>query len=454
MWTLRHWFMRVPGLPFTLDSKIHLKRPYLILSALGWSAFLSLTLFLTFNWHSRATPFTYHSQIWADKAGYYLYLPAALKYGFDPNQFPDSVETKTGKGFTLDRQNGKVLTKYTCGIALLQFPFYLLADSFSEKLGYPATGFSKPYQSGIDVAAVFYLCLGLFFLSLFLLFYYDARIVYLVLFFLFSATNLYYYAIGETGMSHVYSFALFSLFLFLIKSTRFLSDSNFFRAAAFGLLCGLIVLIRPSNIIFLSAYFFLDGGGKEELWVRLKNLMQMRVLLPAAGFAILVLIPQLLYWKYAYGSFIHYSYGEEGFIWTQAKLLHVWFSPHNGLFSTNPIYLIPIISLVAMIRGKQQNGIFILSVFLLISYIFSCWWDWGYGCAFGGRSFVEYLTLLSLPFGFLLTRLLTARKVYRIGFLILLLLLTVLNLKFIYIYPGCAPGNGDWDWGALVDLVF
>jgi hypothetical protein len=40
--------------------------------------------------------------------------------------FLDSIDILTGDGFSL--RNGKVITKYTYGVSLLQFPFYLTAD--------------------------------------------------------------------------------------------------------------------------------------------------------------------------------------------------------------------------------------------------------------------------------------------------------------------------------------
>lgn len=91
-----------------------------------WTLFAGAMLFLAMNRHSRSGLFNYHSEIWGDKAGYYVYLPAALKYGFDPAAFPDSMDVKTGYGFRLDSAQGTVVTKYFYGTALMQLPFYLV----------------------------------------------------------------------------------------------------------------------------------------------------------------------------------------------------------------------------------------------------------------------------------------------------------------------------------------
>ena len=99
-------------------------------------------IFLTFNRHSKSGYYNYHSELWADKAGYYVYLPASLKYNFKANDFPDSIDMKVGYGFKLDLEENKVLTKYTYGVAFLQSFFYLLADSLSTSVNQKADGFS------------------------------------------------------------------------------------------------------------------------------------------------------------------------------------------------------------------------------------------------------------------------------------------------------------------------
>src|SRR5690554_5459863 len=94
-----------------------------ILAWMGVLAFTALVIFLSFNRHSKSGYFNYHSEIWADKAGYYVYLPAAFKFNFDSRQFPDSIQIKTGGGFELLQDQQKVVTKYPYGVALLQAPF-------------------------------------------------------------------------------------------------------------------------------------------------------------------------------------------------------------------------------------------------------------------------------------------------------------------------------------------
>lgn len=412
-----------------------------------------ITLFLTFNKHSKSGYFNYHSEIWGDKAGYYVYLPAAFKYDFNSRNFPDSIQTKTGNGFILDQTNGKIITKYTCGVALMQAPFYGLADLFATPLGDEASGFSPIYHWSINVASVFYLVLGLLFLYKFLDVRFGKKTSLLTVAALFLATNLFYYSIDETGMSHSYSFSLFCIFLYFLQYTNYMVRTGYWKNLLFGLLIGLIVLIRPTNVLFLTTYFFLDLNEKDTVIARFQRLINFKVILPIGLGAFLIILPQLLYWHYVSGSFINYSYGNESFNFLNPKLINTWFAPDNGLFSYTPFYLLILVALFLMIQSKKTNGSYLLILFLAISYLFSSWWIPNFGCAFGARSYVEYLALFSLPVAFLFTEIRKLNSIKIIGFSIIVLLFIGLNLKMSYSFDGCFYGENTWDWNGYFEIV-
>ena len=379
-----------------------------------------------------------------------MYLPATFKFQFDPTLFPDGIDKKTGDGFKLDYEKKKVLSKYTCGVAILQIPFFIIADKLAPSFGYEPNGFTPIYYKLLDVAAVFYLLLGFYFLEKFLRTRSKGAGSVLVVLSLVFATNLFYYAVDETGMSHVYSFALFSVFLYLIQKTKFLFEVTTLQLLLIGLVCGLIVLIRPINGLFLTSLLFLDITTQLEIKQRVRRLIHVKTaLILFLGFVISIL-PQLLYWKYSSGSFFTYSYGEEGFTWSNPHLLQVWFSPYNGLFLYSPFYLVLIGLAVYMAVKKIPNGAYILVVFLALSYILSCWWDPGFGCSFGARSFVEYLALFSIPLAafFHSPKNNTSYKPLLAGLFILIFV--AYNLKMTYSYDGCFYGGKNWDWNTYL----
>lgn len=428
-----------------------MKKPFAIY--IGFILFWGLCLFLALNRHSRAGIFNYHSEIWADKAGYYVYLPATFRYGFQADRFPDSMDVKTGNGFQLDLETGKVYTKYTYGVALMQLPFYLIAEFITAQTGGTVNGFSVINHRAINFASVTYLLLGLFLLFNFLKKQLGGLNAILALLSVFLATNLYYYAIDETGMSHIYSFFLFSTFIYYSHQSQFLSKSAIVGKLFFGLLTGLIVLIRPSNLIFLSYFFLIDTSGFHEIKQRLKNIFQFNSAVILALGAFIIILPQLIYWQYTHGNFVHYSYGNEGFNWLNPKLMQLWFSPNNGLFLYSPFYLLILIFAVQMIPESKRNNIVVMSIFIATSYVYASWWMWDFGCSFGSRNFVEYTALFSMP----LARFYKQSSKYplagKIGLFLLVLLFIGYNLKMTYSYDGCFYGEGDWDWAYYFKLL-
>ena len=426
---------------------------YEIIYWVGKACLVGILLFLTFNRHSKSGYFNYHSEIWADKAGYYVYLPAAIKFNFNPNHFPDSIDSKTGNGFVLDYTNKKVRTKYTYGVSLMQLPFFCVAESLAESLGFKANGFSPIYHWSINIASVFYLILGLILLTRFLKVRFNNRVAIWVSISIFLGTNLYYYSIDETGMSHIYSFSLFCCFLYFLQKTHYLSTQNLWKNMLFGCIVGLIILIRPTNVIFLFSYFFLDTKSRSTLMERVKTLFHYKIFLPILLGAIIIIFPQLLYWKSIDGSFINYSYENEGFNWASPALLQTWFSPKNGLFLYTPFYFLILFSSINMVIKSARNGLFILILFFVISYVFSSWWDWKFGCAFGARSYVEYLALFSIPVAHIFNHILQLNKKKVIGFGLIVLVFIIFNLKMIYSYDGCFYGEQTWDWNTYFELI-
>lgn len=419
----------------------------------GVLVFALLAVFLTLNKHSRSGIFNYHSEIWADKAGYYVYLPAALKYDFEANRFPENVDSLTGKGFQLDTAQNKVFTKYSYGVALMQLPFYLVADALAGPLHYPEDGFSAIYQRSIDLAAVCWLLLGLFFLGKCLRYEHSRRTVILTLLALFLATHLFYYAIDDTGMSHVYSFALFCAVLWLFRKTDHFSKLGMTGSLLLGLLSGWILVIRPTGLLFMLTLPFLDLTERGEILPRICVFLRPKILLPLLLGVVILWLPQLFYWRYAHGAYLVYSYGQEGFNWLHPALLQTWFAPAGGLLLYTPLFLLLLGGIFVRIRKQEKNGWPLLALFLLISYVFSCWWDPAFGCSFGGRSYVEYLAVFSLPLAGLFSRLSSAGRLRKGLCILLILLLIGFNLKLIYTFDGCLYGDGAWDWQAWGSLV-
>ena len=412
---------------------------------------LPLTIFLSFNKHSKDKTGTYHNVIWADAAGYYVYLPIWFIYGNEANQFPDSIGNQIGDGFHINSINNQITTKYPCGVAILETPFFLAAHLLAKISDHEANGFSKIYSYGLYVSGAVYCCFALFLISSFLSRHFSNLISFATPLLFFVSTNLYYYSIDAPGMSHIYSFFLFSLIIYITPSLITNPSLKYFTL--FFLITALSILTRPTNIIMILFPLFYNVKNYSDFKLRL-SLIRNKTKVVVIGILLssVLFIPQLTFWYQTTGKIIIYSYQNESFIyWKTPKLIEIWFSTNNGLFLYTPIILLSLSGINIMMRNKEWIGFLIGFIFLATSYLFSSWWCWWFGCSFGARSFVEYYALLAIPLAYLLNK---TKNMMVIKTIIILFIMfcCCLNMDIEYYYDGCFYG-GTWDLTTYLKLL-
>jgi hypothetical protein len=411
-----------------------------------------LNVFLALNKHSHSKPYTYHGELWADRGGYFVYLPAATQFDFDARQFPSGLDTLTGHGFRLDTLSGRVVTKYTSGVALLQAPFYLIGHGMAQVLGLPTGAYGPLDHVIVDVTAPVLLSLGLLLLFLVLRKRYGDGLSAWVLLAIYAGSNLFFYTVGDPGMSHVYSFFLFALLLFLLDRW-FQAPERWSTLVFIGITAGMIVLVRPTNALFLLVAPFVGVDGWRAGWQHMASIANVDRILLVLLPALLVWVPQMIYWQYAFGSAFTWPYIDEGFTnWASPEFARFWFAPNNGLFPFTPLYaLVLLATWVAWKNGELGTAAASFLSFLAVSYLGASWWVWHFGCGFGSRTMVEYLALFAFPLASW-----TSWSLQRWGRwlpITVFVLLAFYNLKLIYSYGNCWFHN-DWDWQAFGQLVF
>lgn len=392
--------------------------------------------------------------MWGDPAGYYVYNPALFIYGFDSRKLPENVVEKTGQGFIIN-EKGKIVTRYTCGVAMLQAPVFLGIHVFTGLKHDLQDGFSGAYHLVSSISAILYAFFGLILLWKYLRFFFNRVAAFLALMTVFWGTNLLYYTIDATGMSHIYSFFLFSALL--VVSKNFFSGNQhkhkkilFFLMA---LLSALIILIRPTNLAFILLAGILDVTSLKELKNRILSIFSVPNIFILLITFFLIFLPQMIYWKYASGKFITDSYEGYGFSnLSSPKIIEFLFSTNNGLFPYNPVYLFVLISLLFMIIRKQYNGAFILVLSLILIYVFSSWFIFSFGCGFGSRNFVEYTTVFSLSAGYFYQHYLKKIVLRWIFIFPIVIALCLVNVKLTRSYNKCFI-EGDWNWKEYIYLL-
>ena len=415
-------------------------------------------LFLSLNIHSNKQPANYRCEIHADKAGYYVYLPALFLYDFNPNKFPKNIENTIGEGFAFIKKNPEndqkvIFTKYPCGVAIMDAPFFLATHFFCTISNIEANGFSIPYHRMRDIATCFYTIAGLFFVLLTISrktkLTENTIILGVTLFIL--GTNFLYYSVKDVGLSHNYSFFLIALFVYLY-TIRFNLQKNY-HYVVLAIIIGLLLLIRPINALFLCLIGLWDLNNPNELKDRILSHWKQWLLFVFV--VALMMLPQLAYYKYAFGSYFNYSYGNETFKYLRnPQLLKVFFGLQNGWITNNPIHIFTIIGILLFIRDGITNGWKLLTLVLAIGLLYSAWWSWGLGCGFGHRGFVEFYALLILPFIYCINVILGQPRHIKIVALSLLTICIGINLKLTFAYDNCWYGSSAWDIAEWRKLMF
>jgi len=410
----------------------------------------AVSLGLTFLYHNNRDNLTWKGVLWADGAGYYIYLPSLLFAGFEADKLPDNIAEKTGNAFHLNKVQNTIQTKYFYGESLLIAPFFFATHGIAKALNIPEEqGFSSIYHRMIGVASVVYLILGLLILKQVLREFFRPWIQGIVIGVVYAGTNLFYYSIIMTSMSHVYSFFIFSLYLFALL--RFLATQQWKWFLLLSVSFSLTVIIRPINGIILLLFFLWNVQTWQALYDRITLFMKPKYLFTSLICMLVAILPQVFYWKYAFGSFLVYSYGNEGFAnWTHPYLLEVWFAPKNGLILNTPLVILMILGMGVMILKKKRNGWLFFSLFLLVSYLCASWYSWYFGCGFGHRCFVEYYAFLSIPFGFFLQSVWKPAKwIRKLPVGLILMVIVYSNILSSLHFPLCFKAD-TWDFRAYL----
>lgn len=414
-----------------------------VLSAIGRFVLRYYLLFiLAFGAYRAATIHArfWNGMIWSDTEGYYLYLPGIFINGGFGNLF-----VRTEGQFPMFPGTNKRYTKYTYGIALMEAPFFLAAHTVAKLSGQPADGYSAPYIRAVQLAALLYGFLGLLVLKRILLRHFSAGITFMAIVGLYFGTNLMHYHIQEPGMSHIYSFFLFTLFIYF--TPRFYERPGWGIFAGMGLLLGLITLIRPTNALLILYLVFYNVSSRTALKERWHFFLQhYKELLIIPVLILLAWFPQFAYWKYISGNWLIYSYGDEGFIyWDSPKFYKVLFYIQNGWLLFSPMAGLTIIGCL-LGAWKNHYNIAIISIILLLStYLFASWWCWWFGGALGQRSYVELYTLLAFPYAYLIQLIFRQRWLIPKVLFVLLWLALIHYSYFLTVYF-TGPHYEWWEW--------
>lgn len=330
-----------------------------------------------------------------DGVGYYTYLPSAIIYQDFSYAFYDKAENKIKREYNPYCRKYKdqyPLNKYYCGTSICLLPFFLIGITISAIAGTNINGYTDTFLMLVSIATIFYFLLSTFLLTriarYFLIPEKTGLWASLIFFF---ATNLFHYVVQEPSMSHSYSF--FAVTLFFYTLTQVIQNTTTKNILYLSLSLGLVVLIRPPNVIIILfiPFFF---SSLKEFWTFFTQLFSKHWL--ALCFAIIAFFAcifiQLFFYYLQTGNFIVESYPGETFNFSHPEIFNILFSYKKGLFLYTPIILAAIIFILIGKKNWFKRIVFLVT-FSIFTYITASWWCWYYGGGFSGRPFIDIYPL-------------------------------------------------------------
>jgi len=316
----------------------------------GLLGLLGLLVFLAHAW-------VVGSAVWGDGRFYYQYLPSIV---IDKNLGPPN--------------------KYAIGPAIFWLPFFTLAHLIIR-----GDGYSFVYQLFTGLGSVFYGLLGLFLCFLTAKRFFSEKVALLATMGIWLGSNLFFYTVLDPINSHVISFFVASLIVYLWTKDKL------GRLGELGLLVGILGMVRSQDLIFALPLL---------VWARKPK----KILLLAGGI-LLGFLPQLAIWKIQSGQLTSpYLLAGEKFNWLKPQILAVLFGQNNGLFYYSPILVFGLLGILGRLQKYFWAKVGI-ALFLMQIYLISCWHNWWGGQAYGGRMFIGLMPFFILGLAGMLERL-------------------------------------------------
>lgn len=391
---------------------------------------LLLVAAIYFSWVNHQWP----TIVASDGKGYYAYLPALINFQDITWSFYKSVLKELPSDYQesfLFEMDGKLVNKYPVGMALLVAPFYLLAHLFALLLNYPLTGYSQPYFAAVSFSAFFYLLTGVYFLQkLFEKYEFGIKTFVVAALILSFGTNLLNYVANEPSMTHVYSFALISMWMY--SSYRWVCEERSAYFLLVALLTGLIYLVRPVNLLIVLSLPIVAGDyRKTGNAIKILFLEKWKYLFAGGIIFLCIVSLQSLLWYLQNGKIWNDTYTNESFNWRHPEIIKGLFGYRKGWVIYTPIVVLLFCSwFFHLIRKEWDKLLSSLTFWGVLIYVTTSWYNWYYGGSFGQRPFSDYYALLVFSIAPFITQI----RQYRINLLVNLYIACCIFINLIQLY--------------------
>ncbi len=334
-----------------------------------------------------------------DVKHYYSYLPAFfyekdLKLNFlnDTNNLVTEGRYYSPK----KTPDNRYVIKMSMGMAVSYLPFFGLAHVYAKYSGEEVNGFSPPYHFALQFSTLFYFLIGLYFLWKFLLLHYSELISTLTIILICFGTNVFFYLTFRAALSHIIGFSAMAILMYCLAQWH--QRPSYFTSLKIGLLIGFLTLVRPINLLAVLPFILYNVNNLKSIKSQLTLFLNQKINLLIIGLtALLVVLPQLLYWHYATGHYLFNSYVEEGFYFNKPHIIKALFGFRKGWLIYTPIMIFSLIGLWFIYKTKKSYFFSILIFTIIYIYVAFSWWCWWYGGSYGQRVMIDIYPVLALP---------------------------------------------------------
>lgn len=372
-----------------------------------------------------------------DVFGYYLYLPATFIH-HDPllrdtawiHELIRARPEISGTLYQLSTapDNSTPIFFFLMGAALCYLPFFLIGHVAALLGAGPVDGFSAPYQIAVAVGCLFYAWLGLVHLRRILLRFFSEGVSAATLVVIVVGTNYLHFATMKNLETANFLFCWMSVLVW--NTLRWHEEGKRTNLLWTAFSIALITLIKPSEIFcgLIPMLWGVHDGPSLRAKLDLMG-AHGKDLLVAALVGLLVLSPQLLYWKTMTGSFVYDSYKNPGvgLDLLRPHILHVLFSFRKGWLVYTPVMLFAIAGLVPLYRKRREVFWSVVVYCSVAFYILASWSEWWYGASYSIRPMITLYPLLALPLGHAFSVIAERKGVMRFAGASLVALLVMFN---------------------------
>ncbi|MDY0076230.1 MAG: hypothetical protein RBR87_03055 [Bacteroidales bacterium] len=360
-----------------------------------------------------------------DYFGLYLHLPATFIYQdpaiSDLSWLEKINETyqNTPSFYQLQAEGQYHIIRFFNGIAILLSPFFFIGHGIAKLSAYPADGFSYPYQLAMMIAAWFYVIVGLLFTRKVLLKLFDDKTTCWTLIALYLGTNLLFWTTFDAGAPHTILFSFYAMLLWF--TIRWHEQQKTRYAIIIGLLLGLIIVSRPSDIVAVLIPIFWNVYDKASLKAKIQLIKtHYKQLMLLILFTVLAGLPQMFYFYKYTGQLVYSTYTDpqSRLDFSNPRFAWALFSFRKGWLIYAPLMAFALLGFVPLWKKHKAVTLPILLHFLLNLLLIASFTSL---VSYGWRAFIQSYALLALPLAAFIQLLLQRKWIVK-GLALLLLL--------------------------------